>query len=155
MISAWRIDKAKRSLAESFNGVGAAIAGGRWNHPGTRIVYAAETLSLAAFEKFVHMGDEGRSVLLVSYKIDIPDAVIEAVPLRSLPKDWKDVPAPTLTMDVGTEWATATRSVVLKVPSVVTMGEHNFLLNPLHPEFRRLKIHPPEPFQFDTRVWKA
>jgi RES domain-containing protein len=152
---AWRIDKVKRSKTDSFSGEGAAIEGGRWNQPGTRMVYSAETLSLAAMEKFVHMGDEGRSVQLVSYRIDIPAAVrVETLKRSELPKDWKSSPAPQSTMAIGSNWVQKSRSAVLKVPSVVIDTEHNYLLNPLHADFKRLRIHPAEPFSLDPRMWK-
>lgn len=155
MTTAWRIDKAKRSRSDSFSGEGAAIEGGRWNQPGTLMVYSAETLSLAAMEKFVHMGDEGRSVKLVSYRIDIPEDVrIETLKRNEAPKDWKSSPAPQSTMAIGSNWVKKAHSAILKVPSVVIETEHNYLLNPLHTDFMRLKIHPAKPFSFDPRMWK-
>jgi RES domain-containing protein len=118
------------------------------------MVYTSETLSLAAMEKFVNEGDEGRIVKLVSYRVDIPSHVrIGELKREHCPKDWKAVPAPRSTMDIGTQWAEGTQSAVLKVPSVVIETEHNFLLNPLHPDFKRLKISPPKPFKFDSRMW--
>jgi hypothetical protein len=30
----------------------------------------------------------------------------------------------------------------------------NYLLNPLHPHFKRIRIGRPEPFSFDPRLWK-
>ena len=155
MITVWRIDKAKRSKADSFSGQGAAMEGGRWNDPGIRMVYSAETLSLAAMEKFVHMGDEGRSVKFVSYRIDIPAVVrIEELKRSDLPKDWKSFPTPQSTMAIGSNWLKKAHSVVLKVPSVVIETEHNYLFNPLHADFKRLKIHRADPFSLDARMWK-
>ena len=131
------------------------MEGGRWNKPGTRMVYAAETLSLAAIEKFVHMGDEGRSVKLVSYRIDIPaDVGIEELKRSELPKDWKSFPTPQSTMAIGSNWVKKAHSVVLKVPSVVIEMEHNYLFNPLHADFNSLRIHHAELFSFDPRMWK-
>ena len=156
MISVWRIDKAKRSRQDSFSGNGASIEGGRWNHAGIRMVYASETLSLAAWEKFVHMGDEGRSLKLASYKIEIPpDIRIEELSRKDLPSNGEAIPAPKSTKDIGTEWVKRMRSAILKVPSVTITMEHNYLLNPLHPDFKSLKISAPEPFQFDTRLGMA
>jgi RES domain-containing protein len=54
--------------------------------------------------------------------------------------------------DVGTHWATAGKTVCLRVPSAVVPGEHNFLLNPRHGDFGRLRIGKPEPFEFDQRL---
>jgi RES domain-containing protein len=156
VITVWRIDKARRSKTDSFSGEGAAIQGGRWNHPGTRIVYSAETLSLAALEKFIHMGDEGRALNLVSYRIDIPsDVAIQELKKSSLPKNWKTFPAPQSTMNVGSNWAKKADSAVFKLPSVVIETEHNYLLNPVHPDFKRLKIHLAKALYFDARMWKV
>ena len=153
MTVVWRLDKATRSQRDSFSGVGAAMEGGRWNRPGTRVVYAAQTLSLAAIEKFVHLGDESRPLSFVSYRIEIPTGVrMESIELRDLPRDWKAVPAPRSTMDIGTDWAKEGRSAVLRLPSVVIETEHNVLLNPLHADFRRLHVTRPTPFRFDLRM---
>lgn len=155
MITVWRIDKARRSPEDSFSGEGAALEGGRWNPPGTRIVYAAGSLSLAAMEKFVHLGDEGRSLRFVSYQIGIPSRLrVEELRRLDLPGDWKAVPAPQSTLDIGARWAAEARSPVLKVPSVIIETEHNFLLNPLHLDFKRIRIAPAKPFQLDPRLWK-
>ncbi|MBI5482311.1 MAG: RES family NAD+ phosphorylase [Deltaproteobacteria bacterium] len=43
---------------------------------------------------------------------------------------------------------------MLAVPSAVVPQEWNYLLNPLHPDFGRLKLLPPEPFTIDPRMWK-
>jgi RES domain-containing protein len=43
---------------------------------------------------------------------------------------------------------------ISKVPSAVVPGEYNYLLNPNHADFRRVKISTPAPFSFDSRMWK-
>ena len=153
MIPVWRIDKTNRSKQESFSGKGAALEGGRWNKPGALFVYAAETLSLAALEKLVHMGDEGRGLALVSYEIEISsDIKIEELERKRLPHDWKTTPIPQSTQDIGTQWIEKAGSAIFKVPSVIIDTEHNYLLNPLHPDFKRLKISLAKPFRFDDRL---
>lgn len=154
MISAWRIDKALRSGPDVFSGEGGVRCPGRWNRLGTRIVYTTESLSLAAMEKFVHMGDEGRDIKFVSYEVVVPAEVkIRVLKLEDMPPGWKDIPAPRSTMDIGTAWISSSSTAVLKVPSVVIEDEYNFLLNPLHPGFKKIKISSPKPFRFDNRMW--
>jgi RES domain-containing protein len=41
---------------------------------------------------------------------------------------------------------------VLELPSVIIRGEPNYLLNPAHPDFRKIVIGKPEPFSFDPRL---
>lgn len=56
-LSAHRIFKTKYSGAW-FEGEGAYRFGGRWNTPGTRIMYTASTLPLALLEVLVHLEEE-------------------------------------------------------------------------------------------------
>ncbi len=49
MLTAWRIVQAHR-ITSAFTGEGSRRYGGRWNHKGIPIVYAAGYLSLAAIE---------------------------------------------------------------------------------------------------------
>lgn len=155
MTEAWRLDKAARSREESFSGLGAQIAGGRWNRKGVAAVYASETLALAALEKFVHTQPEARRMELVSYRLEIPDPVrIDRARPDRLPKNWRDHPAPPETEEFGTEWLLKRSAAVLLVPSVIVPGESNLLINPSHPDFSRIKIAERKPFAFDARMWK-
>jgi RES domain-containing protein len=43
---------------------------------------------------------------------------------------------------------------VLEVPSAVVPDEPNYLLNPAHPDFRRIALGPKRAFSFDPRMWK-
>jgi len=150
----WRIEKEKYAQ-EPFSGGGAYLYGGRWNHPGTKIVYASQTLALAALEKFVHLESSAAVLKFVYFKVTVPGRVkIKTLDRSSLPSGWRDFPVPALTMDVGTKWARRNGSVLLRVPSTIIPVEHDYLINPLHPDFHHLKISKPIPFYFDSRLWK-
>jgi RES domain-containing protein len=41
---------------------------------------------------------------------------------------------------------------VLAVPSAVIPQEMNYLLNPRHVNFKRIRVRNPEPFRFDPRL---
>jgi RES domain-containing protein len=56
------------------------------------------------------------------------------------------------TMQIGDEWADMGKSVALAVPSVLSTSEMNFLLNPRHPDFRKIKISEPLEYRFDSRL---
>jgi RES domain-containing protein len=155
VITAWRLDKAKRSQAESFSGDGAQIAGGRWNRKGFRAVYLSESLALAALERFVHTQEEGRKIALVAYEIEIPSSVkVDRPSLEDLPKNWQSQPAPAEAQDFGTAWLEKGSRAVLFVPSAIVPGERNLLLNPEHGDFRKIRIVSRTPFTFDQRMWK-
>lgn len=154
MIAGWRLLKEKR-VAEAFNGEGARIYGGRWNHKGTAVVYISGSLSLAALETFLHLGFEPSKIKFSSIMVKIPDEVkIREVNINSLPSDWRAEPPPESTKSIGSEWAKKMETVVLRVPSVIIPTEFNYVLNPLHPDFRKLKAGKPTTFSFDSRMWK-
>lgn len=152
MISAWRIDK-RQHAGGAFTGEGAFLCEGRWNPRGVRIVYAAQSLALAALEKFVHLQSGALGLDFVSFRVDIPDGVkIRELDKAHLPKDWHSVPAPASTKDIGRLWVQKNETAVLRVPSTLIPLEYNYLFNPAHPQFKHLRIHKPEPFSFDPRL---
>ncbi len=154
MIEVWRLVK-KRHIHDAFTGEGSRSVSGRWHHRGTPVVYTSHTLSLAAIELFVNLGPEGIHIAFAALRAVIPDAVIvEEITTDALPKNWRDVRAPDSTRDMGTMWVKRGSSAVLRVPSVIIPVEYNYVLNPLHRDFTKIKIGNPEPFSFDPRMWK-
>ena len=148
----WRISQARR---RAFDGEGARLRGGRWNHPGTPIVYISSSLALAALETLVHLVRFLPLRHLVAVSADIPESVsIVAMRARGLPGGWRASSPPASVADIGTRWAEARESAVLAVPSVIIPQELNYLLNPLHPHFKHIRIGRPEPFYFDPRFWR-
>lgn len=93
--------------------------------------------------------------IFVSIRVDIPkDVRREEVDLTQLPDNWRDTPAPPALASIGDDWINSGSTAVLVVPSVVIPIENNYLLNPLHKDFPRIQIYPPEPFALDPRIWK-
>ena len=150
---AWRIDK-KKWRTTSFTGEGARLYGGRWNSPGRPLVYTAEHSALAALEILVHAIPD--SLLVHSYSLieaTFDDSLIDELLKKELPKDWASDPAPRSTQRVGDAWLdAATSRPVLRVPSAVIPQAYNFLINPMHAEFRKIRIGKPKPFRFDPRL---
>jgi len=115
------------------------------------VVYTSGSLSLALVEVLVHLS----SVVLPAYsavRIDFDDSFVTAVELKDLPANWKDNPAPPEARAIGDAWVADALSAVLRVPSVVVPIEFNYVLNPNHPDFRRVRVAPPMPFPFDPRL---
>lgn len=156
MRTAWRLVRKKR-LADAFTGEGARLGGGRWNYPGTAVVYVSETLSLAAIELFMHLRrkDLKFSSFLFAIPVEIPDKLkIIEVSAENLPPGWRESPPSGLTKGIGTKWAKEMHSAILRVPSVMILRECNLLLNPKHPDFHKIRIGKPQPFTFDDRMLK-
>jgi len=147
----YRIVKAHRA-ATAFDGLGAQAAPGRWNSAGVRMVYTAASRALAMLEILVHL--EAADLLAATYvtiAADIPDACI--MPFKGpLPSDWQASPAGVATRQIGDRWIADAASVALAVPSVVIPAELNYLINPAHPDWRRVRLHEPEPLAVDPRL---
>ena len=147
---AWRIVKEKHA-ATAFSGEGEYRSGGRWNSVGTRVVYASATQALATLENLVHLNPK-IFFRYSAFEIQFDVAMLEKFSVVLLPANWRDEPPPPSTQAVGDRWVKEARSAVLELPSVIVRGETNYLLNPAHPDFRKIKIGPAEPFAFDPRL---
>ncbi|MCC5806965.1 MAG: RES family NAD+ phosphorylase [Opitutales bacterium] len=151
MPTAWRIVSEVRA-ATPFDGAGARRHGGRWNSPGLPVVYTAGSRALAALEVLVHLPRPVPPMRFRLFPVEIPDALIEAV---SDPAVLRAAVLPSVqkpTQRFGDDWLTSARSVALRVPSAVIPEEPNYLLNPAHPAFARLKPGAGSPFAFDPRL---
>jgi RES domain-containing protein len=125
---------------------------GRWNPAGTRIVYAASSLSLALLEALAHTPG-GLPRELVAVRIEAPDDLgVERVETTALPRTWRETPAPTDLAARGGAWAAERRTPLLSVPSAVVPAERNVLLNPEHPDARRVVVAGRERHVCDARL---
>jgi len=146
----WRLCRRRHA---AFDGEGARRAGGRWNRKGQAVVYASETLSLAALEMLVHCDPGLMPEDLVAIPADVSDAIrVRRLEESDLPRGWRRYPAPAALAEIGGDWIEGREAAVLSVPSCLVPRERNVLLNPAHPDFRRIRIGDAEPFSFDTRL---
>ena len=149
--TAWRLTKRKH-VRVAFNGAGARIYGGRWNSPGTPVVYTAQGQSLAVLELLVHLDDPlllAETFALIPVEIDT--GFVLELSRSALPTNWQGMSSAAQLRSIGDDWVRNASSAVLKVPSAVVPAESNFLLNPRHPSFAKLRIGKPTSFQFDAR----
>jgi RES domain-containing protein len=135
-----------------FDGTGAMLHGARWNSPGRRIIYAAETYAGALLEILVHAS--GSVPHNQGYiEIEIPaDLSIEEITPDDVP-DW-DLPSFEAARLFGDRWYDKRRTPVLLVPSVVTRIERNVLINQDHVDFRHIRASEPMPVRWDSRLWE-
>jgi RES domain-containing protein len=131
---AWRL-VARQYATDPLSGEGALRYGGRWNSPGVRIAYLADSLALATLELSVHL--RGARVTYMAIELDIPDSLV--TPVGDLKRRWQtDEPA---TRSAGDAWVKSANSLALSVPSALVDArsrEHNLLVNSLDP--RRVQV---------------
>ncbi|SEO58998.1 RES family NAD+ phosphorylase [Nitrosovibrio sp. Nv6] len=140
--------------ADDMSGEGARRTGGRWNRPGTPMIYASRSIALACLETIVHLaaGDLPLNRYLVS--VEIPDDVWKTATILE-PKDhvsWDAIPAGLTSLQAGNQWATARISALLLAPSVIVPEENNVLINPAHPAAARIKAKKLRRWAYDARL---
>lgn len=151
IIKSWRIVKAAYKN-KAFTGDGARMYGGRWNSRGVPVIYTAGSLALASIEIVVNLPSPKLLEDFVRIPVLFKSNLVEQLPLMELPQDWLSRPISPHTRNIGDKWIKEQRSVVLKVPSVVVPEEFNFLLNPTHPDFKKIEIGNPIVYHFDPRL---
>ncbi len=141
------------TLAEYATALVAPGSQGRWNSYGNKVIYSAATRSLACLENLVHRDGEGLKELFKVMVITLPEHIsISELPVKDLPPHWTLYKKQPYTRRIGDAWLQSFESCLLKVPSAIIQYEHNYLINPAHPQFKDIHIAATEDFLFDSRL---
>lgn len=117
------------------------------------MVYTAANQSLAMLEMLVQ--DQPLRARYVMIEVRIPAAIaIDRLRPGDLPSDWREIVARGELQAIGAKWASEGATAVLGVPSAIVPAEWNYLLNPLHPNFNRIKVGKPATVKTDLRLIK-
>ncbi len=149
----YRIDREKY-LGSSLSGLGASMTKGyRWNSLHTKIVYTAECRALATLEVSVHL-DLSQDLPKDRHYVEIlipDDILILEVNHHDLPLVWNSHPPTFFTQMIGDDFITQGETAVLKVPSSIVPQESNYLINPNHPDSKRIFVMNTSSMAFDSR----
>jgi len=148
----FRISKTK--YAKDLSGFGAEKFGGRWNSKGNAVLYTSSSRALALTEILVHIPVHFLQNDFSIIHLELPkSASIKEIDFKDLPKNWKQVPPNKATQIIGDLFIEESAFLVLKIPSVVIEQEFNFLINPNHKDFKKVKIKSVEIFTIDKRLF--
>lgn len=154
-VALWRIAvEAPAYTANDLTGTGSKITGGRWNSPGTPMVYSSVNIALATLEtlSYIRAGSLPFNRFLV--RIDVPDDVWslreEFAPLSG---GWDAIPSGLTSRKTGDDWIASNRSPLLAVPSVIVPDEHNILINPVHPDVAKIVANTIRRWIYDPRFF--
>ena len=87
--------------------------------------------------------------------IDFPDtAPVKTIDIKDLPANWNSNPISVSTQRIGNTFFSEQKALALKVPSAIIKDEWNYIINPMHEDFRDIKILSIEPFALDVRLFK-
>lgn len=138
--------------SNDITGTGARLTGSRWNSKGIPMLYTTEHISLAVLEMLVHTHFKDYSIELDLLTIQIPTtSATSEISVKKLKSGWvKDY---GYTRFIGDEFIKNKQNLLLKVPSAVINEEFNCLLNPLHTDFKKIKIINTRSFNTDERLF--
>lgn len=143
---------ATEQYVDDLTGTGAKLFGGRWNSIGIPALYATENISLALVEILVRTD---KTLLPPDYmllKLEIPDPLsIATIYKNKLKKNWKE--DFEYTQFIGSSFISTGTELALKVPSAIVDEENNFVINPNHPNFKKVKVKSISKFQLDKRFF--
>ena len=135
-----------------LSGNGAKLYGGRWNPAGIAVLYCTENISLAVLEILIRTGKDTIPRNYFLMKLNIPNTLkIISLNKSHFNADWKE--DTTYTQWLGSEFIKNSQAAVLKIPSAIVDEEHNFICNPAHNDFQKIKITASKKFEFDKRLY--
>ncbi len=141
---------AHKDYVSDLTGTGGLYYSGRWHEKGTRIVYFSENVALAKLEVLANTHFLPKTYCLLTAEVP-DDAGVFAIDESVLPANWDSVP-PDGNISAFTEnWIADGQHLLMRVPSVHSPVEYNYLFNPLHPQADLLKVIGIEPHDFDRR----
>jgi len=140
-------------MVHRANSLSASGYPGRWNSKGKFVIYSAASIALACLENVVHRSGEGLAANFKVITIHIPDKLkIKKVSVDELPIDWHMIENCVITQRMGNLWLEKSETAILKIPSAIIPLETNYLINPFHPDFKKIKIKNVDDFIFDPRI---
>jgi RES domain-containing protein len=137
--------------SNDLSGTGAKMFGGRWNSKGIPMLYSSEHISLATLEMIVHNHFKDFAVELALVKIALPTGIeLQEIKAQKLKEDW--IEDASYTRFMGNQFVQSGDQLAIKVPSVIITEEFNILINPLHKDFKKVKITAIKNFRTDKRL---
>lgn len=154
-MEAYRI--AQEPYAEDLSGNGSRLFGGRWNSEGYYALYTSANRSLALLETLAHVQAKffsNKKYILVT--VLIPDKPsIKILRQKDLPTNWDALDIFQVTQKIGDHFLEEQKDLILQVPSVLMPEEYNYVINPLHPTMKQVKIIGQRQIEFNDRLMKS
>ncbi len=141
---------ATSEFADNLSGEGAKIYGGRWNPVGVAALYLSEFISLSILEILVRADTFTSPDSYTLLSIQMPENSVTSIELKKLKSEWQN--HIEYTRSIGEDFLKMNQALALKVPSAIVPQEHNFLINPLHKDFKQVKIVYSEQLELDKRL---
>ncbi|MEO6905816.1 MAG: RES family NAD+ phosphorylase [Ginsengibacter sp.] len=145
---------AQQEFAEDLTGNGARLFGGRWNSEGFFALYASSSRALALLETLAHTPAkflDARVYRLIT--LSVPDNILTSkIAVINLLPGWDSPDTRPFTKKIGDTFLYDRKSLMLEVPSVMVPEEINYVINPMHKDFKHVRIVKQRRIYFDRRI---
>lgn len=86
----------------------------------------------------------------------IPDSTLaHTIDIKKFPEGWQQTNIHYFTRKAGDNFLTDGKKLLLKAPSILVPEEFNYVINPLHPGIKEIKILKQRELSFDNRLLRA
>ncbi len=114
---------------------------GRWNREGNKVIYCAESITLAFLENMVRRQGIGFNHDFKIMFIDVPHFLeVSEINADELEEGWRDVRDYTKCQQAGNHWYEKGRVPIFKMPSAVLPQAYNYVINTMHPEYSKIRL---------------
>jgi len=147
----------QESYSNDLSGEGSRIFGGRWNSEGRYALYTSANRSLALLETLAHIPAKlfrNKKYILVT--VFLPDkAPLKFIEEKDLPNNWDALDIQHVTQKIGDNFLEEQKGLLFRVPSVLMPEEFNYIINPLHPSMKQVKVIHHREIRFNDRLIKT
>ncbi len=147
----------QESYSNDLSGNGSHIFGGRWNSEGRYALYTSANRSLALLETLAHIPAKlfrNKKYILVT--VFLPDkAPLKFIEEKDLPNNWDALDIQQVTQKIGDNFLEEQKGLLFRVPSVLMPEEFNYIINPLHPSMKQVKVIHQREVRFNDRLIKT
>ena len=129
------------AFKEYSNSLFAPGLSGRWNGAGRKVIYTAESIPLAFLENMIRRKGVGFNHDFKTMIIEMPDTLtITEIKASDLAEGWRSFDDYTYCQKIGNAWYDQGETPVVKVPSAVLPDNSNYVINAMHPDFKRVVL---------------
>lgn len=119
-------------------------------------IYAGTSFAICLLEILVHANRKTPPSATRFVEANVPDSVSREVFDPAALPGWDDPRDTSVAQAFGQAWIRGRKSALLLVPSVVTGGrDMNVVVNPDHPDAKRITVGPETAVSLDRRLFGA
>jgi RES domain-containing protein len=144
----------QEKYADDLSGEGAALFGGRWNFPKTRALYTSTNPSLCLLEMLVHLPNYQIDIPFILVTLEVPESKFPKLDIKSLKTGWDSFASLDISRSISTKVFQTEKCLGLLTPSVVMNLDFNLVLDPLHPDFSKVRLVEKLPYKLEERFIK-